>query len=219
MIEGTVESTAVVRIYPQGDRVVTLLYNEGVRLRQYAEARLIKTDEDIKAATNDLALISKLKKAIEEKRQEYVGPINAHLKSVNKAFTDFTTPLTEADTITRQKVKDHRAEQERIRLEQEKINQLRLEAAQKEMDLKGEITESVNLVEVSPEVPRRVATEMGTISSFKVKKWEVVSFELVPDQYKMLNEVLIGKMVRAGIPGGIPGIRIWEEDSLRVTTK
>lgn len=212
------ETTAVIRIYPQGDSAVTLLYNEGVRLRQYAEARLIKTNEDVKVATNDLSLIAKLKKAIEEKRKEYVGPINEHLKAVNKTFTELTEPLNQADTITRQKVLEYRKEQERIRQEQERINRLRLEAAEAEMKLKGEITESVNIVEVKPAQPDHYRAEAGTLGKFMVPKFELVDFSLVPDEYKILDTVKVGKLVRAGLRS-ILGIRIWEEESIRVTTK
>jgi len=214
----TVESTAVVKIYPQGDSAVALLYDEGVRLWQYAEARVVKTDEDAKVATNDLAVLSKLKKAIEEKRGEYVGPINKHLKSINDAFKQFTDPLIQADTITRQKVLGYHKEQERIRQEQERINQLRLEAAQAEMKLKGELTESVDLVEVKPEAPKHYQAEMGALGMAKVAKFELMDFSLVPDEYKMLDSVKVGKVVRAGLRH-IPGLRIWEEESIRVTTK
>jgi len=50
-----------------------------------------------------------------------------------------------------------------------------------------------------------------------IKKWKVEDFTLVPERYKEPNSILIGKVIRAG--GDIPGIRVWEEPSLRVTTK
>jgi hypothetical protein len=40
----------------------------------------------------------------------------------------------------------------------------------------------------------------------------------VPAEYLIVNEVVIGKLVRAGIPS-IPGIRIWEEEILKVNAK
>jgi len=142
--------TALIQIRPDTDEKVVSLYQEAVKLQQYAEARVIQSDGDIKVATDDLSIIAKFKKAIEEKRKEYVGPINEHLKAVNKVFQDFTAPLTEADSITRQKILVYRKEQERIRQEQERINALRLEAARAEMELKGELAESVELWKSSP---------------------------------------------------------------------
>lgn len=95
---------------------------------------------------------------------------------------------------------------------------MRMEAAQAEMELKGELTESVKVIEVTPEPPAHYRTESGTLGKFMVKKWELVDFNLVPGEYKMLNEVLIGKLVRSGIKT-IPGIRIYEEETLRITPK
>lgn len=211
-------ATALIQIRPDTDEKVVSLYQEAVKLQQYAEARVIQSDGDIKVATDDLSIIARLKKAIEEKRKEYVGPINEHLKSVNDAFKNFAEPLNQADSITRQKILDYRKEQERIRREQERINQLRMEAARAEMELKGELTESVKVVEVAPEAPAHYRTESGTLGKFMVRKWELVDFNLVPGEYKMLNEVLIGKLVRSGLKT-IPGIRIYEEETLRITPK
>ena len=210
--------TALIQIRPDTDEKVVSLYQEAVKLQQYAEARVIQSDGDIKVATDDLSIIAKLKKAIEEKRKEYVGPINEHLKSVNDAFKNFAEPLNQADSITRQKILNYRKEQERIRQEQERINQLRMEAAQAEMELKGELTESVKVIEVTPVAPTHYRTEGGTLGKFMVRKWALVDFNLVPGEYKMLNEVLIGKLVRSGIKT-ISGIRIYEEETLRITPK
>ena len=210
--------TALIQIRPDTDEKVVSLYQEAVKLQQYAEARVIQSDGDIKVATDDLSIIAKLKKAIEEKRKEYVGPINEHLKAVNDTFKNFAEPLNQADSITRQKILDYRKEQERIRREQERINQLRMEAARAEMELKGELTESVKVVEIAPEAPTHYRTKSGILGKFMVRKWELVDFNLVPGEYKMLNEVLIGKLVRSGIKT-IPGIRIYEEETLRITPK
>lgn len=217
MAEQKIE-TAIIQIGPQTNERVIAFYKEAIKLQQYAEALVIRSDDDIKVATNDLSIISRLKKAIEEKRKEYVSPINEHLKAVNDAFKGFAEPLNQADSITRQKITDYRKEQERIRKEQERINQLRLEAAQAEMALKGELMESVQIVEVAPEPPVHYRAESGTLGMATMKKWELVDFDLVPPDYKMLNEVLIGKVVRAGIQS-IPGIRIYEEEILRITPK
>lgn len=210
--------TAVVKVKPQTDEAVIALQEQSLKLEQYATALVIGTDDDVKSATNDLSIISGLKKAIEEKRKEYTQPINDHLKAVNEAFKSFAEPLNNADKITRQKVLDYRAEQERKRQEQEEINRLRLEAAQKEMELKGELTESVDLVETQPEQPNHYRSEAGTLGKATIWKFEVVDFALVPDEYKLPDATKIGKVVRAGLRS-IPGIRIYSEDTLKITPK
>jgi len=211
------QDTALIHVRPDVDPRVTALYQEGVKLQRFAETRIIQSDSDVKTATDDLSIIAKLKKAIEERRKEYVSPINEHLKAVNDAFKSFTEPLTIADTLTRQKVTAYRQEQERVRQEQERINRLREEAARAEMQLRGELTEPVNLVEVAPEPVARYRTEVGTLGTVKTWKFEVMDFALLPDDYKVADLVKIRKVVTAGAT--IPGVRAWQEESLRVTTR
>lgn len=211
------QTTALITIAPDTDERVVALYNEGIRLRDYALARVIKTDADIKDATNDISIISKLTKALEERRQEYVKPINGHLKAINDSFKVFTEPFLKADRITRDKLLEYRAEQERIRKEQERINELRFEAAKAEMTLKGELTESVELIEIQSEQPNHYRAEVGMAGIAKIRKWEVEDLSKVPLDYLMIDATKVGKVVRAGVPS-IAGIRIWVEDSLRITT-
>lgn len=211
------QETALIHIRPDADPRVAALYQEGVRLQRYAESRVIQSSDDVKTATDDLSIIAKLKKAIEEKRKEYVVPIGEHLKAVNEVFKQFTEPLIQADTITRHKVLDYRAEQERVRQEQERINKLREEAARAEMCLKGELTESVGLVEVAPKAPARYRTESGTLGKAMVWKFEVEDFGLLPNEYKVADMTKIRRIVTAGM--AIPGVKAWQEESLRVTTR
>ena len=208
--------TALVLVRPDIDPGVLALYQEGLGLLRFAEARIIGDGQDIKTATDDLSIIARLKKAIEERRREYVGPLNDHLRAVNEAFRGLTDPISQADTITRRKILDFRAEQERIRIEQERINRLREEAAQAEMRLKGELSEPLAQIPVSPESPSIYRTDSATLGKTTIKKWEVVDLQLVPIEYLVIDAAKVGKVVRAGIPS-IPGIRIWTEESLRVT--
>jgi len=86
------------------------------------------------------------------------------------------------------------------------------------MELKGELSESVDLVEVTPEAPRRVHTEMGTVGQRMIRNDRTVDFALLPDQYKIENSALLNKVVKAGIPE-IPGVEIYEEPTLTVNTR
>ena len=213
----TLQETALIHVHPESDLRIAALYEEGVKLQQYAERRIIQSDSDVKTATDDLSIIAKLKKAIEEKRKGYIDPINEHLKAVNEAFKRFVEPLTQAGLLNKGKIIIYRGEQERTRQEQERINQLREEAARAEMELKGEITEPVSLVEVIPEAPNRYRTETGTLSKALLWHFEVVDFSALPDDYKVADMVKIRKVVVAGAT--IPGVRSWKEESLRITAR
>ena len=209
--------TALIQINPETDPRVTALYDESVKLLDYAKALVITSDADIQSSTNDLSIIAGLKKAIDERRQEYVRPLNEHLKTVNSTFKDFTQPLSEADALTRQKILTYRAEQERIRAEQERINALRMEAAQAEMELKGEITEPVNLTSVQNEPPNMYRANAGTLGTSKTWRFEMVDFAILPDEYKLPDTTKIRKVIQAG--ASVPGVKAWQEEGLRVTPR
>ncbi len=215
------QSMAVVNINPKADSQVIAFYNEALGLQKYAEARVIKTTEDLKPATNDLGIIAKVKRGMEERRKEYIRPLDDHKKAINDTFRILMTPIETADKLTRDKMLAFNAEQDRIRKEQEEINRLRIEATRKEAALhEGEITELTNLVEVLPEAPKRTQTDMWIASMRDNWKYEIIDFKLVPDDYKMINAGILTPVVKASKGKiTIPGIRIFNEPILAVNTR
>jgi len=206
-------------IKPQEDTVLLAIYQEAIALRNFAEARVIATNDDLSPANDDLAVIARVKKGMEAKRKDYLKPFQDHIKDVNDAYKTFMEPIEQADKITRDKILTFRAEQERKRREAEAIEAEKTELARREAELTGgEITVDLTPV-VKPEaVPDRIRGELGSSGKITIWKFEVIDFSLLPDRFKMENATLIGKVVRAG-EREIPGVRIWGEDSLRVNTK
>jgi len=215
----TTEETTALASRPGADAEVINYYFESIKLRAYAADRVIASTEDMKVATDDLAVIARLKKAMEERRKEKVKPHQDEIKAINATYEFLMEPILNADQVTRRKLLIYQAEQDKRRAEQERINQMRMEAAQKEAALNGgEISESVNLVEVSPETPHKVMTDTGSAGQRMIRKWEVVDFSLVPDEFKLIDAGKVTKLVKAGI-GSIAGIRIYEEPTLVVNTR
>ena len=216
--EAASQTTALVRIGPEHDLAVLALAEQARGLRDYAVARIIATDIDLKPATEDLSIIAKVKKALAEKKAEYLKPIKTHIDDVSAAFASIMLPLDEADSVTRKKVKDYRDEVEKRRQEAEEINRQKQELARREaaFSATGEITIDTTPVEV-PMPIGRVITDLGTAGTMKVKKWELVDFKAVPDEFKMLDAGKVTKLVKGG--GTIPGIRVYEEESIRITTR
>jgi len=212
-----VEQRALVKVNPLSDLEIQTLITEAEKILAYARTRQVTNPQEAKCATDDLSAISGIKKRMEASRKGYLDPINAIKDELNQVFKDIMAPVFEADRITRDKMLAFNREQQRIQVEQEEINRKRMEAAEAEMQLKGELTESVNLVEVV-EAPKHINTAMGAAGMTKIWKFEVIDFSLLPDRFKMENATLIGKVVRAG-EREIPGVKIWAEDSLRVTTR
>lgn len=221
MQEQTTE-TALVNVSPLTDPSIASLTFEVQRILDYANALQVTNDETVKSATNDLSLIATLKKALEDKRREYVSPLNGYVKDINSAFKTISDPLDTADKVTRSKILAYRQEVERQRKETEELNRLREEVARREREAAEQAGEEPppppQQLDVIPPAPSRVHAEAGSLSTMAVRKWELVDFSQVPDDYKMLDSAKITKVVKAGIPS-IPGIKIWEEDTLRVDTR
>lgn len=214
-------TVAIVRTAPDRDAVVKALFEESQSILRFALGRVITINADLTSATEDLSLIAKLKKAIEEKRKEYVGPIREKLDSVNGAFKALLEPIEQADKITRTKILEFRQEQERKRQEAERIEQEKIELARREAALKGgEITVDLTPIEKPEAVPDKVHTDLGSAGTMTVWKYEVIDFKTLPDEYKIPNIALLTSVVKASKGKiSIPGLRIYSEETLRVTTK
>lgn len=221
-LDGLLETNAVavVTVDPGLDNAVIALYKEAAALYRVAEARTIKTADDYKRAVDDASLVSKLKKAIEDLRRGYVNPIRERLDEINAKFKAFTSPLDDADKLNRSKMAAFNAEQDRIRKEQEQINRLRVEAAQKEAALNnGEISEPVNLVEVQPET-KKVNTQLGSSNMRDNWVYEVTDFKLIPDEYKMLNTSALNAFVKSNKDTRpVPGVRIFNQPVMVIRPK
>ena len=212
------QSTSLVTL--ENDTEVKAFFDQAVGLREYAEDLVILTAEDLAPVTNDLSVIAKVKKGMKDKRESYVKPLKDRAAEFIEAFKILMAPVEKADSILREKMLTYNKEQERIRQEQEEINRKRQEAAEAEMKLKGELTESVNLVEVIPETAKRVSTGMGSAGLRDNWKWEVVDFSLVPDEYKMVNPAVLTPAAKSyKDTRSIPGIRIYNEPGITVNTR
>lgn len=212
------EETALVKVNPQTDAAVASLHSQALRFKSAAEKLVIASDSDVISATTDLSVIANLKKAIEDQRKEYTQPLNNYLKTISDAFKAFTEPITHADKLVRGKILAYRAEIDRQRQEAEEIERLRREAAEREAALTGQPIIQPGPTLVIPPPPDRYHADNGTLGKVMIRKWELEDFSKVPDEYKTIDAVKIGKVVRAGIPS-IPGIRIWQEATLRIDTK
>jgi len=212
-----IQATALINCEPLMDAEAVALFNEAILLKQYADARVIESLSDLKSATADLNIIRKLKRTLEALRKEWLKPLQDATKGINADFATLMAPVNDADKITAGKMLDFDNEQKRIRAEQEEVNRLRIEAAEKEAALNdGVITESVDLIKVS-EVLDFVRTDAGNAGMRDNWKWEVTDFSLVPDEYKKVDEGTLTRVVKASkgkVP--IPGVRVYNEPIIAV---
>ena len=87
-------------INPASSEAFINLSKEATSLSVYAAERVIASNEDVKNATDDLGLISKLTKSVDELRTSYVKPLNDKVKGINDTFKTLSTPLDMANQQT-----------------------------------------------------------------------------------------------------------------------
>jgi len=215
-------SRAVVNVLPDLDPAVIKLREEVHKLLAYSQERAVATIQDAGSATNDLTIMSELKKALDGKRKEYLKPLQDYQKSIRDVFESISIPLEQANKVTKDKVLAFKREQERRRQEAEEAARLQREAdaaARKVLEETGEIIggQAEAPVVIPDVVSTQVHADLGTSGITKTWRFEVTDFAEVPDKYKVTNDVAILKVIRAG--GDIPGIKAWQEEGLRVTSK
>lgn len=208
--------TAVVKIGPEFDPGFHALKEQVTGIQKYSEGRIIKSDEDVKPAVDDLTLIGQVMKAVEDLRKQYVGPLNDHVKAINATFKTLTEPLDQANTVTRRKIQDYRTETERRRMEAEEINRQKDELARKEAALNGgEFTVDTTPVVVPAAPAAHVRTDAGTLGTRKVRKARVIDFAKLPDAYKLENTRLLATAATSGVKE-IAGVEFFWDESLTV---
>ncbi len=216
-----VENISLVLTRPEANPEIMAFYNEAIRLKEYAEARVIKTNDDLKPANDDLVIIRRIKKGMEEKRKEYLKPFQDHIKETNDAFKTLMEPIEQADKITSGKMLAFDTEQKRKRQEAEAIEAEKLALARREAELNnGEITIDLTPIEKPEPVPDRIRTDIGSSGQRDIWKWEVTDINLVPSEYLMINAGMLTPIVKAS-KGKIviPGIRIYNEPIIAVNMK
>ncbi len=219
LMESEQPTETVLALRPGEDVEVHSYFLESRKLLDYAEHRTIKTLEDAKTATDDLSIISRLKKAMEAKRKEMLSPHEVQVKTIRDTYNYLMTPILEAERITKVKQTAFLQEQERIQREQEEINRKRYEAAQTEMKLKGELTESVNLVEVT-EAPERIHTNLGITGMVDHWIFEVTDFAQVPDEYKVIDSAMLNTVAKKyHDQKPVKGIRFYNQPYIATRTK
>jgi len=204
---------SLVLVKPEANLEIMRFYTQALNLREFAEARVITCNDDLKPANDDLIIIRKVKKAMEEKRKDYLKPFQDHVKETNEAYKTLMEPIEEADRITAGKMLAFDVEQKRKIREAEAIEAEKLALARREAELKGgEITVDLTPVDKPEAVPDRIRTEMGSSGQRDNWKWRVTNISLVPREYLMANAAVLTPAAKSfKDQRTIPGIEIYNE--------
>ena len=75
-----------------------------MKLLEYAQKRVINTPDDVKLVNDDLSLISKIKKAMDDKRKELLEPLKAQADDIRNTYTYLMAPVIQAKNIYGEKM-------------------------------------------------------------------------------------------------------------------
>ena len=185
---------------------------------------IIKSEKDIKLATEFLAQAKARADRVEEIRLSFTKPINEGLRAINTMYKEPYNLLNELISKVKRAIGDYRMEEERkAMIEEERQEKLR-EAKNKRREEKGKELDSAPV----PIVERPQATvrsESGQTTTIKVWKFQVEAYSKLPKNVvdeilyqanqRGLVDMVIRKMVNDGVRK-IEGVKIYEDVEIRI---
>lgn len=199
----------------ENDERVQELSQGSLELVKRAQGIEIVDDETDVDAAEFLAQVKTARKRVDELRHWFTDPLETQKKNIIARFKTTDAPLEQAQKIVGGKhLVYQRAQQEAARKEQERLRKL-AEGKQARQAARAEEKglEAPPVVIPMPTVqapPKTIHTASGSVTTRTVWRHQVVDMAALPDEYKIADEVKLGKVVRAGVRE-IPGVRIYEE--------
>jgi len=190
-----------------------------------ANSFVVKTTDDVEAASEFLKKIKDAGRKIEDKRLEFTGPLNQSLKAINTTFKKLREPLEQAKRVLSDKIlswrrieneRARKAEEVRRKEEEEKIRKI-MEARKAEVsaEKKQEMIEEIIEEDEQKPVIEKPKGTIGKARTRKVWTFKVEDFSQVPDKYKLLNQVEVNEDIRAGVRK-IDGLKIYQKELLTI---
>jgi len=192
-------------------------------LLQKIDALVIASPVDAGIANDYLKDAKSKAKEIETTRVHFVKPINDQVKVINDWFRKPLDGLAEIERKLKAKIMDYdnrqraivAAEEARLRelaRKEEEKQRLALEKKAEKAEAKGNIEKAEELRETAAAVQviaPVLAAPKSTMSYRTDYIFEITDKALVPDKYKIVDETLVGKIVRAEKElCNIPGIKV-----------
>lgn len=170
----------------------------------------ITTDADLQAATSWLAAVRLRRKDIEGFFAGLIKPIQAVVKGHQAKRDEVLAPLTERESKLNLAILGYRQKQQAAAAEaQKKANDAYERKVEKAIEKGKDITAIAPPMQVQAPA-KTVDAGIANVTFRKVRKFEVTNPELVPREYFVVDEVKLGKVIRAGVD--VPGCRIWDEE-------
>ncbi len=193
-----------------------------------AEGFKIESPDVYEAAGMFLKGLKAIQKEVNDTLDPVIKSTNTAHKEALSAKKKHTEPLKKAEQIVKGKMATYATEQERVRRDEERKLQVEARKREEERLLKeaeqaeaeGDTDAVEELLEepvVAPPVVLASTTpKVAGISYTTVWKFRIKNPAGIPDKYKLIDEVKIGKIVKAmKDQTDIPGVEVYSEQSVR----
>lgn len=203
-------------IQPIDTKEVAVLQKKVSRAVADAESVVVTTDEEMLRA-GELRKENKiLGKGIETRKKEITDPMNQAIKSVRALFAPLEEGFEKAEKLLARKMLDFQDKQDNIRQKAQDEVDRKAEETRKKLE-EGKISEkqATLLVEKAETKLDRVPEAILKSETFHTrveKKFRIVNLSLIPIEYHLANEVMIRKVMYAGIQ--LPGVEYFDEKIL-----
>lgn len=157
---------------------------------------VIKTPKDMEEAVLMRETLKKIEKTVKADKEKITAPLNAALKEVRSRYVEIESNVAGSLTVVNKKMSDYQTvEAARADVELAKVAARVGEGRGK---LKPETAvQKMSQVDKPADV---VSSTAGSTAFVSVRKFEVVDFAALPDEFKVQNDVKIREAMRAGTP-------------------
>lgn len=175
---------------------------------------VVRNEKEMNEAGELLSQVKSRLKRVEEKRKEYVQPLNDQVKKINGDFKALAEPYVEMEKVLKGAIGSYVAEQQRLERERVRAEEEARREEARKLAEKEKISNRKALAQIEKPVEEVVKTSVKTdtakVITKTVTKFEIVDESKVPDEYKVVSEQLVRKAVNSGVKK-IAGVRIYEE--------
>ncbi len=195
--------------------------------KQSEKMVIVKSEEDVKLATEFLAQAKARADRVEEIRLSFTKPINEGLRAINTMYKEPYSALNAVMSKVKRAISDYRLEEEqKARKEEDRLAKIR-DAKNKRNEEKGKMPD-LTPVKTVERPDTTIKSDSGKTTTVKVWKFEIEDVSKLPASYKKtildfavekgLADMVIRKVVNAGIRE-IEGVKIFEDIEVRVLNR
>jgi hypothetical protein len=177
-------------------------------LRLAVEQSEVRTDEEAGAVVEKIKIVKTIGKFFRSELEKYTKPAKEIIKTAQARFLPLENECSVAEELLKAKVNLFLEAKEAERVEAENKITKKLE--------EGKIKEGTalkKLGEVGEEV-KKISSGGATLSRREVRVAVIVSPELIPDEYWVVDEVKVKKVALAGVD--IPGVEVRTESQVAI---